>query len=153
MSDSATLEGISPYLVMGQSDEGGQPIVETARALHDLIVTFPPQGHYSVRTVEDECGPAIHCAFERRLDADQLARLVGAIEVARYDGYRSERAFYVNERLAQHIRRTLERRRAASGGALSFRQRELRAQRHEGGREGATQPQHDRGARHDLAAD
>lgn len=126
MSDSATLEGISPYLVLGQADDGGQPIVETARALHDLIVTFPPQGHYSVRTVEDECGPAIHCAFERKFDADQLARVVGAIEVARYEGYRSERAFFVDERLTQNIRRALERRRG-TGGALSFRQRELGA--------------------------
>ena len=106
MSDSATLEGISPYLVLGQADDGGHPIVETARALHDLIVTFPPQGHYSVRTIEDECGPAIHCAFERKLDADQLARVVGAIEVARYEGYRSERAFFVDETLTKNIRRT-----------------------------------------------
>ena len=127
MSDSATLEGISPYLVLGQADDGGHPIVETARALHDLIVTFPPQGHYSVRTIEDECGPAIHCAFERKLDADQLARVVGAIEVARYEGYRSERAFFVDETLTKNIRRTLERRRAGAGGALTFRQRELGA--------------------------
>ncbi|TAJ32433.1 MAG: hypothetical protein EPO67_11485 [Reyranella sp.] len=127
MSDTATLEGISPYLVLGQADDGGTPIVETARVLHDLIITFAPQGHYSVRTVEDECGPAIHCAFERKLDADQLARVVGAIEVARYEGYRSERAFFVDERLTQTIRRTLERRRAGAGGALSFRQRELGA--------------------------
>jgi hypothetical protein len=125
MSDTATLEGISPYLVLGQADDGGTPIVETARVLHDLIVTFAPQGHYSVRTIEDECGPAIHCAFERKLDADQLARVVGAIEVARYEGYRSERAFFVDERLTQTIRRTLERRRA--GSALSFRQSELGA--------------------------
>lgn len=127
MSDSATLEGISPYLVLGQADDGGHPIVETAHALHDLIVTFPPQGHYSVRTIEDECGPAIHCAFERKLDADQLARVVGAIEVARYEGYRSERAFFVDETLTKNIRRTLERRRAGAGGALTFRQRELGA--------------------------
>ena len=127
MSDSATLEGISPYLVLGQADDSGQPIVETARVLHDLIVTFSPQGHYSVRTVEDECGPAVHCAFERKLDADQLARVVGAIEVARYEGYRSERAFFVDENLTKNIRRTLERRRAGAGGALTFRQRELGA--------------------------
>lgn len=127
MSDSATLEGISPYLVLGQADDSGQPIVETARVLHDLIVTFSPQGHYSVRTVEDECGPAVHCAFERKLDADQLARVVGAIEVARYEGYRSERAFFVDENLTKNIRRTLERRRAGSAGALTFRQRELGA--------------------------
>lgn len=127
MSDNAILEEISPHLVLGQADEGGQPIVETARVLHDLIVTFPPLGHYSVRTVEDECGPAVHCAFERKLDADQLARVVGAIEVARYEGYRSERAFLVDEQLTKTIRRTLQRRRAKSGGALSFRQRELGA--------------------------
>ncbi len=36
MSDSITLEDISPYLVLGQADDGGQPIVETARALHDF---------------------------------------------------------------------------------------------------------------------
>ncbi len=106
-NDSFTLEAISPYLVLGQADDGGQPIVETARALHDLIVTFPPQGHYSVRTVEDECGPAIHCAFERKADADRLARSVGAIEIARYDGYRSERAFLVSDSLARNIRRQL----------------------------------------------
>lgn len=111
MSERNTLEDISPYLVLGQADEVGQPIVETARALHDLIVTFPPQGHYSVRTVEDECGPAIHCAFERKIDADRLAATVGAIEVARYESYRSERAFFVDEKVTRIIRRALEHRR------------------------------------------
>lgn len=127
MSDSSTVEGMSPHLVLGQADDGGRPIVETARVLHDLIVTFSPQGHYSVRTVEDECGPAVHCAFERKFDADQLARVVGAIEIARYSGFRSERAFLVDDRLTKSIRRTLQRRRASSGGALSLRQRELGA--------------------------
>ena len=112
MSESTTLEEISPYLILGQADDGGQPIVETARAIHDLIVTFPPQGHYSVRTVEDECGPAIHCAFERKSDADRLATAVGAIEIARYEHYRSERAFFLDEKAARTIRRTLERRRS-----------------------------------------
>lgn len=112
MNDNTTLEDISPYLVLGQSDDGGQPIVETARALHDLIVTFPPQGHYSVRTIEDECGPAIHCAFERKIDADRLAKAVGAIEVARYETYRSERAFFLDEKSSRVIRRALERRRS-----------------------------------------
>ena len=114
MSDSTTLEDIRPYLVLAQADDGGRPIVETARALHDLIITFPPQGHYSVRTVEDECGPAIHCAFERKIDADRLAAAVGAIEIARYESYRSERAFYLDEKVARVIRRTLERRRSAA---------------------------------------
>ena len=112
MSESTTLEEISPYLVLGQADDGGQPIVETARALHDLIVTFPPQGHYSVRTVEDECGPAIHCAFERKIDADRLAKAMGAIEVARYESYRSERAFFLDERISRVIRRAVQRGRA-----------------------------------------
>lgn len=111
MSESSTLEDISPYLVLGQADDGGQPIVEKARALHDLIVTFSPQGHYSVRTVEDECGPAIHCAFEHKVDADQLAAAVGAIEVARYESYRSERAFFLDEKATRTIRRAIERRR------------------------------------------
>lgn len=111
MSDGSTLEDISPYLVLGQADDGGQPIVDTARALHDLIVTFPPQGHYSVRTVEDECGPAIHCAFERKSDADRLAAAVGAIEIARYENYLSERAFFLDEKVARTIRRAIERRR------------------------------------------
>jgi len=114
MSDRATLEEISPYLVLAQADDGGQPIVETARALHDLIVTFPPQGHYSVRTVEDECGPAVHCAFERKVDADRLAAAVGAIEIARYESYRSERAFYLDARVARIIRRALEQRQGAT---------------------------------------
>jgi hypothetical protein len=114
MTDSTTLEEISPYLVLGQADDGGQPIVDTARALPDLIITFPPQGHYSIRTVEDECGPAIHCAFERKIDADRLAAAVGAIEIARYESYRSERAFFVDEKVARSIRRALERRRGAA---------------------------------------
>lgn len=110
MNNSATLEAISPYLVLGQADDSGRPIVDTARALHDLIVTFRPEGHYSVRTIDDECGPAIHCAFERKSDADRLARAVGAIEVARYDRYRSERAFLVDETVSRNIRRELARR-------------------------------------------
>jgi len=114
MTNSSTLEEISPYLVLGQADDGGAPIVETARALHDLIVTFPPQGHYSVRTVDDECGPAIHCAFERKGDADRLAAAVGAIEVARYETYRSERAFFIDDKSTRAIRRTLERRRSTA---------------------------------------
>ncbi len=113
MNESITLEEISPYLVLAQADDGGPPIVETARALHDLIVTFPPQGHYSVRTVEDECGPAIHCAFERKIDADRLARVVGAIEIARYENYRSERAFFLDDKVTRAIRRILESRRSA----------------------------------------
>lgn len=114
MTDKSALEDISPYLVLGQADDCGQPIVEAARALHDLIVTFPPHGHYSVRTVEDECGPAIHCAFERKIDADRLAAAVGAIEIARYETYRSERAFYLDAKANRNIRRALERRRAAN---------------------------------------
>ena len=111
MSGSTTPEDIRPYLVLAQADDGGQPIVETARALHDLIVTFQPQGYYSVRTVEDECGPAIHCAFERKIDADRLANAVGAIKVTRYESYRSERAFFIDETVSRVIRRALERRR------------------------------------------
>lgn len=114
MSDSTPLQDMSPYLVLGQADDGGRPIVETARALHDLIVTFPPHGHYSVRTIEDECGPAIHCAFERKIDADRLAAAVGAIEIARYGSYRSERAFFLDEKMIRQIRRALERRRVAA---------------------------------------
>lgn len=85
--------------------------MQTARDLHDLIVTFSPQGHYSVRLLEDECGPAVHCAFENEADADRLALSVGAIEIARYQGYRSERAFYLSEAATRGIRRTLARRR------------------------------------------
>lgn len=125
MSDRTTLEAISPYLVLGQVDDAGRPIGETARVLHDLIVTFPPQGHYSVRTIEDDCGPAIHCAFERRIDADRLAAAVGAIEVARYGTYRSERVFLLDQTVERFIRRTLQRRRAGAGGASSLHQREL----------------------------
>lgn len=105
------LEAVNPYLVLGQADDGGRPIVQTARDLHDLIVTFSPKGHYSVRTMEDECGPAVHCAFENKADADRLAASVGAIEIARYQGYRSERAFYLSEAATREIRRTLARRR------------------------------------------
>lgn len=111
MTQKLLPETTSPYLVLGQADDGGRPIVETARALHDLIVTFSPQGHYSVRTIEDECGPAVHCAFEHKADADRLALSVGAIEIARYDGYRSERAVYLSEPATQAIRRALARRR------------------------------------------
>ena len=113
MTRQPILETVSPYLVLGQADDAGRPIVETARVLHDLIVTFSPQGHYSVRTVEDECGPAIHCAFERKIDADRLAKAVGAIEVARYESYRSERAFFLDEKVSRVIRRALERSRSA----------------------------------------
>ena len=101
------LETITPYLVLGQADHSGRPIVETARALQDLIVTFPPQGHYSVRTIEDECGPAVHCAFEHKIDADRLAAMVGAIEVARYESHRSERAFFLSKSVTQKIRRAV----------------------------------------------
>jgi hypothetical protein len=111
MTQQPTLETVSPYLILGQADDGGRPIVETARALHDLIVTFSPQGHYSVRTIEDECGPAVHCAFENKADADRLALSVGAIEIARYHGYRSERAFFLSEVATREIRRVLARRR------------------------------------------
>lgn len=111
MTQQPTRETVSPYLILGQADDGGRPIVETARALHDLIVTFSPQGHYSVRTIEDECGPAVHCAFENKADADRLALSVGAIEIARYQGYLSERAFYLGESATREIRRALARRR------------------------------------------
>ena len=107
MSDTANLEAISPYLVLGQTDDVGSSIVEAARTLHDLIVTFPPQGHYSVRTIEDECGPAVHCAFERKIDADRLAATVGAIEVARYESYRSERAFYLGDEMMKKLRHAM----------------------------------------------
>jgi hypothetical protein len=109
MTDSATLEAISPYLVLCQADDAGRPIVEMARALHDLIVTFPPHGHYSVRTVEDECGPAVHCAFERKIDADRLAAAVGAIEIARYESYRSERAFFLNDETMTRLKRAVQK--------------------------------------------
>lgn len=111
MTQQSPPETASPYLVLGQADDGGRPIVEAARALHDLIVTFSPQGHYSVRTIADECGPAIHCAFENKADADRLAASVGAIEIARYGGYRSERAFYLSAQATREIRRALARRR------------------------------------------
>jgi len=75
-------------------------------------VTFAPQGHYSVRSVEDECGPAVHCAFEHKADADRLAVTVGAIEVVRYQRYRSERVFALSEATDRSLRRTLARQRA-----------------------------------------
>ena len=121
MEQQPALETISPYLVLGQADVGGSPIVEAARTLHDLIVTFRPQGHYSVRSIEDECGPAIHCAFERKTDADRLAQAVGALEIARYETYRSERAFFLNEAAARAIRLTLVRRRASQGSVTGPR--------------------------------
>jgi hypothetical protein len=107
MTQQAALETITPYLVLGQTDHSGRPVIETARALHDLIVTFPPQGHYSVRTIEDECGPAVHCAFENKVDADRLAAMVGAIEIARYESHRSERAFFLSRSITQKIRSAL----------------------------------------------
>jgi hypothetical protein len=107
MTDHAYLEETTPYLVLGQADEGGPPIVDTARNLHDLIVAFGPQGHYSVRSIEDECGPAVHCAFEHKADADRLAATVGAIEIVRYQCYRSERVFCLTDNVARTIRRTL----------------------------------------------
>ncbi len=121
MKQHSAPEAISPYLVLGQADVGGSPIVEAARILHDLIVTFRPQGHYSVRTIEDECGPAIHCAFEHKTDTDCLAKAVGALEIARYETYRSERAFFLNEAAARAIRLTLARRRASQGSVASPR--------------------------------
>lgn len=121
MEQQPALETISPYLVLGQADVGGSPIVEAARTLHDLIVTFRPQGHYSVRTIEDECGPAIHCAFEYKTDADRLAKAVGALEIARYETYRSERAFFLNDAAARAIRLTLARRRASQGSVTGPR--------------------------------
>jgi hypothetical protein len=105
------LETISPYLVLGQADLGGRPVVETARVLHDLIVTFGPQGHYSVRSVEDECGPAVHCAFEHKADADRLSAIVGAIEIVRYQRYRSERVFCLDATATRAIGRALALRR------------------------------------------
>jgi hypothetical protein len=107
MSDTSTPDMVSPYLVLGQTDDVGRSIVEAARTLHDLIVTFPPRGHYSVRTIEDECGPAIHCAFEDKIDADRLAATVGAIEVARYENYRSERAFFLGDEVMKKLRRAM----------------------------------------------
>lgn len=111
MTQHPNLEAISPYLVLGQADDGGRPIVETARVLHDLIVAFGPLGHYSVRSVEDECGPAVHCAFEHKADADRLAATVGAIEIVRYQRYRSERVFALNDAATRSLRRTLARHR------------------------------------------
>lgn len=105
MTNHESLDATTPYLVLGQADEGGPPIVDTARALHDLILTFGPQGHYSVRSIEDECGPAVHCAFESKADADRLAATVGAIEIVRYQCYRSERVFCLNDNVARTIRR------------------------------------------------
>ena len=107
MIQQPALETISPYLVLGQADQGGRPVVETARALHDLIVTFAPLGHYSVRSVDDECGPAVHCAFDHKADADRLSAIVGAIEVVRYQRYRSERVFCLDAAAMQAIGRVL----------------------------------------------
>jgi len=111
MTTSIDLETISPHLVIGQSDHAGHCINESARVLHDLMVTFGPQGHYSVRSIEDECGPAVHCAFEYKADADRLAAAVGAIGVMRYQGYRSERVFRLNDAAAQELRLALASRR------------------------------------------
>jgi hypothetical protein len=118
MTPQVPLETITPYLVLGQADHSGRPIVETARALHDLIVAFPPQGHYSVRTIEDECGPAVHCAFENKVDADRLAAMTGAIEIARYESHRSERAFFLGKAVTQKIRRALADRAARGDQAI-----------------------------------
>ena len=107
MNAPLTHETISPYLVVAQADSNGRPIMDAARALNDLIVTFGPRGYFAVSPVEDECGPAVHCAFECKADADRLATAVGAIEVSRYETYRSEQAFYLNESALQRIRGTL----------------------------------------------
>lgn len=100
-------EPIAPHLVVGQADTGVSAIAPQVRALADLIVALHPRGFYSVRPVEDECGPAIHCAFESEADAARLARTVRAIEIVRYPGFRSERAFHLNDRSADVIDRTL----------------------------------------------
>lgn len=111
MTISSELETISPHLVIGQSDHAGHCVNESARILHDLMVTLGSRGHYSVRTIEDECGPAVHCAFEYKADADRLAAAVGAIGVTRYESYRSERVFRLNDSATNELRLTLAGRR------------------------------------------
>lgn len=74
-----------------------------ARTLYDLIVARRPRGFFSVRIVEDECGPAVHCMFERKEDADRLASTVRAIEVVRYDGYASQRIFRFGDEAANSV--------------------------------------------------
>jgi hypothetical protein len=54
-------------------------------------------------------GPAVHCAFANKTDADRFAAAVGPRPVGKYAGYRSQRSFALDEKTCKATQRALDR--------------------------------------------
>ncbi len=60
-----------------------------------------PLGAYTVEV--REAGAAVHCAFEKKADADHLASTVKARPLGHYSGWTTQRAFLLNRAAAKRI--------------------------------------------------
>lgn len=66
------------------------------------------KGSYSI-TLSRQQGFAILCGFELKDDADRVAAAVGAKPIGKYGGWKSQRAFQLNERAHQRIAAALNK--------------------------------------------
>ena len=64
----------------------------TQMMLTRLFKTLPLQGRFAVSVARSRGRPEVMCAFERAADAEQAARVVGASDVAPYEGWASQHA-------------------------------------------------------------
>ena len=104
---------VTPNLVVGWAGNSDAMMsAMRARTMIDLIAALRPKGLYSVRLVDEEDGPAIHCGFQNGADADRLAGAVGATVVGRYPGYRSQRGVVLDEKACETVHRVLTRHQA-----------------------------------------
>jgi len=98
---------LSPHLIAGWVGDY-EHSSSRAHVMVDLLAALEPTAHYSVQVVEEGDGPAVHCAFANKTDADRFAAAVGARPVGKYAGYRSQRSFVLDEKTCKAIQRALD---------------------------------------------
>jgi hypothetical protein len=85
-------------------DQSQQRVVLLARLLGGLGL----KGMYAMQMQEGRSGLDVHCAFEKRADADKLVAAIGSLGPARAPGWESERSFRFDDAACAAIGAALE---------------------------------------------
>jgi hypothetical protein len=89
-------------IVEGGSESTATPLVRK------LLAGMGAKGDYAVSSAKEKDGTVVHCVFEDKRDADQLAEAVGATTISRYPGWRSQRAFALDAATRKAISEVLD---------------------------------------------
>jgi hypothetical protein len=94
------------HLVVGYLPMGASAVRPAATARR-LIERQRPRKAWAVSTRQEVHGPAIHCLFESKEDADRLAKAVRAHGMNRYPGRASQRWFDLDAPMVASIAASL----------------------------------------------